>query len=269
MFNYYYHGNIRKYVVAFGTMFNNIYINRPNKGGGDRRYRVPLAYAAKEKYVKLVEEFPVLQSDEGHPIVDYSYMPRMSFEIQDIAYDPSRKRNTMNRIFEPSASANTLSYAFAEIPFDIVFALNITTRKMDDGLQILEQILPFFTPEFNITIDLNQFAKKVDIPIIYESYSQDFQYESDLESSMENRILTWTLTFRLKGYLYGPTKNSAIIKKAITQFFDYDNEGRYGAVVVGASGGSGTVVGTGSTAYGYTVQIFDSNATDFDIFGAT
>lgn len=271
MFSHFYHGNIRKYTVAFGTLFNNIYINRVDANGNDQRYRIPLAYGAKDTWVKRIEEQPVLVSDQGNSSLTYSYMPRMSFQITDIQYDPTRKRNSLNKLYEPKANVNSVSYSYAEVPYDITYELAIATRKIEDGLQILEQILPFFTPDFNITLDLNQFAKKIDIPIIYESYSQDIDYERTSGSDLEHRILTWTLGFRMKGYLYGPVKDSKIIKSAITQFFDYDNGGgtlgRYSAVFVGASGGTG--VGTGATAYGYTVKIFGSDATNFDIFGVT
>lgn len=278
MFGYFYHGTVRKFVVAFGTLFNNIYINRVDDQGNNSKFRVPLAYAQKEKYIRRVQEFPYLQSDENQPDAAYSYMPRMSFEMNNLTYDSSRKRSSMSKVYQPNATGTAFSYTYAEVPYNLDFSVHILARKMEDGLQIIEQILPFFTPEFNLTLDLGYFAKKVDIPIVLTSYEQQIEYEGEVDDASEHRILIWTLNFTIKGYLYGPTKNAEVIKKAIAQFFDYKNAGVTGAVVgptgerietvvVSATGGTGTSIGTGATAYGYTIKVFGSDATDADIFG--
>lgn len=271
MFGYFYHGTVRKYVVAFGTLFNNIYINRKNKDGEESRFRVPLSYAEKDKYIRRLQEFPSLQSDENNPEIAYSYLPRMSFELTGLAYDASRKRNSLAKVFEPIANKSSYAYTYAEVPYDIEFHVHIMVRKMEDGLQIIEQILPFFTPEFTITLDLSSFAKKVDIPITMQSYNQTIEYESEADDGTEHRIIIWDLGFKMRAYLYGPEKNGAIIKKTIAEFFDYNryltgSGDRLETVVVGATSGTGGI-GTGATGFGYYVQIFGSTATNNDIFG--
>lgn len=271
MFGYFYHGTLRKYVVAFGTLFNNIYINRKNKDGEESRYRVPLAYSEKDKYIRRLQEFPVLQSDENNPEIAYSYLPRMSFEMSGLQYDPLRKRNTLAKIYEPAANKTSYSYIYSEVPYNIDFNVHIMTRKMEDGLQIIEQIMPYFAPEFTITLDLGAFAKKIDIPIVMTSYEQNIEYESEADDGTEHRILIWTLGFSLRAYVYGPEKNASVIKKTITEFFDYNKYltgtgDRLETVVVGATSGTGGI-GTGATAFGYYVEIFGATASDEDLFG--
>ena len=269
MFGYFYHGTLRKYAVAFGTLFNNIYINRKDADGNVSRYRVPLSYSEKDKYIRRIQEFPVLQSDENSPDIAFSYLPRMSFEIDNLTYDPSRKRNTLSKVYEPSANSTSYSFIYAEVPYNIDISLHIMTRKMEDGLQIIEQILPYFTPEFVVTLDLGTFAQKIDIPIVFTSYSQNIEYESAADDGTEHRIIIWDLNFKIRGYLYGPQKNASIIKRAITEFFEYGKTGdRIESVVVSATAGTGAVQGTGATAYGYFVEIFGATATDGEIFGS-
>ena len=271
MFGYYYHSTTRKYVVAFGTLFNNIFVSRLQENGESIQTRVPLAYAAKEKYVKRLSEFDLLVNDENNPGTGHTYLPRMSFELTNISYDPMRKRNSLSKtkVYEPTS--NSLSYNYAEVPYNFEFTVNLLTRKMEDGLQVIEQILPFFTPEFTITMDLGEFAQGVDIPITLASYSQSIEYDGDADENMEHRLTSWELNFVVRGYLYGPTKNSSIIKQAITQFFDKDTEHRLDVVKVTATGGTGaTGTGTGASFdpryYGYAVQIFGATASDADIF---
>lgn len=271
MFGYFYHGTIRKYVVAFGTLFNNIYISRKNKDGLESRFRVPLSYSEKDKYIRRLQEFPVLQSDDNNPEIAYSYLPRMSFEMSGLQYDPLRKRNTLTRIYNPDATKTSYSYTYAEVPYNIDFNVHIMARKIEDGLQIVEQIMPYFTPEFMVTLDLGNFAKKVDIPIVMNSYEQTIEYESEADDGTEHRIIIWNLGFQARAYLYGPEKNAAVIKKSITEFFDYDkyltgSGDRLETVVVGATTGTGGT-GAGATAFNYYVEIFGGTATDAEIFG--
>jgi hypothetical protein len=269
MFGYFYHGTIRKYTVAFGTLFNNIYISRKNEDGEESRYRVPLAYSEKDKYIRRIQEFPTLQADENNPDVNFSYLPRMSFEMDTLTYDPTRKRNTLSKLYDYNSTNQSYSYTYAEVPYNLDFSLHIMTRKIEDGLQIVEQIMPYFAPEFIVTLDLGNFARQIDIPIVVTQFNQNIEYESAADDGTEHRIIIWDISFRMRGYLYGPQKNAYIIKKAITEFFDYDKYltgtgDRTETVVVGASAGS-TV---GATGYGYTVKIFGSTASDGDIFGS-
>jgi hypothetical protein len=276
MFGYFYHGTIRKYVVAFGTLFNNIYINRVDEDGTNKRFRIPLSYAGREKYIRRIQEFPVLQSDENQPDSAYSYMPRMSFDMVTLSYDASRKRNTMSKVYQHNAETSSYSFNYAEVPYNIQFSLSIMARKMEDGLQVVEQILPYFSPEFTVTLDIGSFARKVDIPITLDSYEQQVDYEGEVDEGTEHRMITWTLNFTMRGYVYGPSKNADVIKKAIVEFFDSSyygktagsglTNGRMETVVVYATAGTGGI-GTGPNSYGYTIKIFGSEAKDSDIFG--
>lgn len=265
MFNYFYHSSIRKYVVCFGTLFNNIYVAKPQEDGSTKKYRVPLAYAAKEKYIRRIQEFETLNIDENNPGVDSSYLPRMSFQLTGLMYDSLRKRNSLSKTkaFEPTS--DTLSYNYAEVPYNLEFTLSILTRKMDEGLQIVEQILPYFAPEFVVTVDLGSFAKKIDIPITMSSYTQSVEFEGEADENTDYRVISFDLTFNMRGYLYGPTKNSAIIKESITRFFDYDNEGLHGAIKRSLTGGSGATFNPNT--YTTQLEIFGSGATAGDIFG--
>lgn len=276
MFGYFYHGTIRKFVVAFGTLFNNIYISRTDENGEKTKHRVPLSYSEKDKYIRRIQEFPYVTIDENNPDIAFSYMPRMSFEMNNLTYDPSRKRSTLSRVYQPTADGTSYTFTYAEVPYNLDFHVHIMARKMEDGLQIIEQIMPYFAPEFVISLDLGTFARKIDIPIVLNSYEHQIEYESEADDGTEHRIIIWTLNFTMRGYLYGPTKNAEIIKRAISQFFDYRTLGvsggvtgasadRLETVVVSATGGTGTIVG--ATGYGYIVEVFGADATDEDIFG--
>jgi hypothetical protein len=267
MFNYFYHGTIRKYVVCFGTLFNNIYVSKTQQDGSIKKYRVPLSYAGKEKYIRRIQEFETLIIDEDSP-KDATYLPRMSFELTSLSYDSIRKRNSLSKtkVYEPTS--NSLSYTYAEVPYNLEFTLSILTRKMDEGLQIVEQILPYFAPDFNLTIDLAPFAKKIDVPITMISYSQSVEYEGEVDENMDYRVISFDLIFNVRGYLFGPSKNASIIKESITQFFDFDGEGRERAIVVDLTGGTGSSGATfNPETYGTRVRIFGADATNSDIFG--
>jgi len=271
MFGYFYHNTIRKYVVAFGTLFNNVQIERPTENGGKQRIRVPLSYAAKEKYIRRLQEgLEILITEDNQQGLWTGFLPRMSFEITDIQYDPLRKRNTLskNRVYEPTS--DKLAYNYAEVPYNFDFTLNILTRKMDDGLQIVEQIIPYFAPEFTLSLDLADFAQKIDVPIVMNGFQQNIEFEGE-GSDVDIRVVSWQLDFTMRGYIYGPTKNASVIKSAIAQFFDKDNDYRIEALRVNATGGTGSIgTGTGATlnpeTYGTEVIIFGPTASNGDIF---
>lgn len=279
MFTHFYHSTIRKYTVAFGTLFNNIKIERPGEDGSSNKkhIRVPLAYSAKEHYIRVLQEANMATTagdDQGRS--EWSgFLPRMSFEIANITYDPSRKRNSMskNTMYE-NTETGKLSYTYSEVPYNIEFNLSILTRKIDDGLQIVEQIIPYFTPEFVVALNLGEFAPKVDIPITLNSMNQTVEYEGDSEG-VNVRVVTWDLVFTLRGYLYGPTKNSAIIKSAITQFFNKGTNHRLETVRADALDPSspeeppGLIPATDPNNYKTNIRIFGEEAPDGDIFEDT
>jgi hypothetical protein len=213
MFSPYYHGILRKYVVLFGTIFNDIYINRDSaQREAEQTMKVPLSYGPKEKFLSRLEGDPNL----NRPIA--MVLPRMAFEITAISYAADRKLNTVNRISKQDTNAAKTLYQYEPVPYDIGFTLYIMVKNADDGTRIIEQILPYFTPSWNLSAKLIPELDVVkDIPIILNQVFLQDTYEGDY---INRRAIVWTLTFTLKGYLFGPTRSSnGIIKTAITNFY--------------------------------------------------
>lgn len=204
----FYHNTIRKYVVLFGTMFNDIYVNRPDASTNViHSLKVPISYGPKEKTLSRVSGDPSL----NRPVA--IVLPRMSFEMLSIAYAPTRKLITINKNKKTTSDPDVLNYQYNPVPYDFTFELNIMVRNADDGTRILEQILPFFTPDWTPTINLiPEIGLKYDIPIVLNSVDSTDTYEGDYES---RRALIWTLVFTVKGYIFGPVNQQKIIKQAI------------------------------------------------------
>lgn len=215
MFGHFYNNSVRNLVVGFGTLFNEIDVKRYNGDGTVKEsLRVPLGYGPKEKF--LVRLNQPASIDDG---VDVRMTaPRLGFELTGFAYDTSRKRNTLSKRINTGAvdGASSVRTNFAEVPYTFDFSLSIFVRHMDDGLQIIEQILPYFTPEFIITLNLNNNAQKVDVPIVLTSVTNTAEYDGDFDSG---RLINFDLNFTAKSYVYGPIKDSKIIKKAIVTNF--------------------------------------------------
>lgn len=216
----FYHGTLRKYVTLFGTLFNDIYINRRNTVNNVvDTLKIPLAYGPKEKTLSR------LQSD---PNLDNAYatlLPRMGFEITTMTYSPTRKLATINRNAAiDSTNQGRLKYQYNPVPYDISFSLYIMVNYQEDGTQIVEQILPYFTPEWTTTINLvPEMGITMDIPLVLLNITPSDTYEGSFQ---DRRIITWSLDFLMKGYFFGPVKKSKVITLANTNFFDasgYDN----------------------------------------------
>lgn len=198
MFTKFYNGSIRRMVVSFGSLFDQIYINK-TESGGDVNFLVPISYAPKEKYKVRLAGDPTLQNP------NQITLPRMAFEITGYAYDSARKRNsTTKTLFRNSNPASGADYSYAEVPYNIDFGLYIYVRNMEDGLKIVEQILPHFTPEFTVTINFDDQNRKIDVPIFINSVSSEEDYEGDFAT---RRSIIFTLNFTMKTYLFGPKKN--------------------------------------------------------------
>ena len=208
----YSHGLIRDYIISFGTLFNDIKINRPTSGGvGDSSIAVPLIYSPKNKYLVRIEED--LNLDK--PIA--MSLPGMSFELMSMTYSAERKLNTMQRVFKANTSSNTsLSYTYSPVPYDFMFQLNVYTKTIEDGTHIIEQILPYFTPEFTISLKgATDLGINVDMPIVLNSVTMEDNYEGSFE---ERRVIAWTLDFALKGTLFGPIVDGKTINTATINF---------------------------------------------------
>ena len=211
----FYFDTIRKYVGLFGTLFNDLHITRTDKLGDISAYiKIPITYAPKDKMLARVLQDPNIDRQTAIPT-----LPLMSFEMTSVSYDSSRKLNSIGRsAFKDTIDGTSkLRYQYNPVPYNFGFTLSIIVKNTEDGTKIVEQILPFFTPEFTATVILiPEINEKRDIPIILNSVAQESEYEGNLIDRSHN---TWTLDFTLKGYLYGPVKKSAIIKYANNVFF--------------------------------------------------
>ena len=198
---YYYHEIVRKTIISFGTLFNDIHVRHQDKSGNDiSDLKVPLAYGPVQKFLARLE-----QQTELNKAVQIN-LPRMSFEMTSIAYDPTRK-SSLVQTFKTCDDGSKVKKVFMPVPYNIGFQLNILSKLNDDSLQILEQILPVFQPHFNLTIDLvESIGEKRDIPIILESVSFQDDYEGSFDT---RRALIHTLNFTAKTYLFGPIADSS------------------------------------------------------------
>ena len=205
----YYHSIIRKYIIMFGTMFNDIDVQRFNAAGARiQTLRVPIAYGPKEKFLVRLSQDPNFDRDVAITL------PRMSFEITSMQYNSSRKLPSTNKNVYTYSDKDKLKYQYTPVPFDINIALSVFVKNADDGVQILEGILPFFTPECTNTINLIPELKlKMDVPVVFQDISTEDTYDGDFST---RRALIHTLNFVVKGYLFGPIRNQGVIKRAIT-----------------------------------------------------
>ena len=203
---YYYHEIVRKTIISFGTLFNEIFIRHKDSGGDTfSEMTVPLAYGPSQKFLARLEQ----QADLNKPVA--ITLPRMSFEMTSIQYDSSRKLG-VTQTFKASDGTN-LKKVFMPVPYNIGFELNILAKLNDDALQIVEQILPYFQPSFNLTLDLvSSIGEKRDVPIVLDSMNFQDDYEGDFST---RSALIYTLGFTAKTYLFGPVPSSSegIIKK--------------------------------------------------------
>lgn len=205
--NHFYHEIIKKNVKAFGTIFNNIQIEKkdPDTGAVIRQEKVALAYGPKSKFLARLEQDP--NTERKVSIT----MPRISFEMTGITYDASRKTSPIQKYIKKDG-ADSVKVQFMPVPYNLSFELAILSKTQDDALQILEQILPYFQPSFNVTVNLiPEMGEKKDLPIILNNINYEDDYEDDM---MRRRIITYTLDFTLKTYMYGPVTDSQIIRKA-------------------------------------------------------
>ena len=203
---YYYHEIIRKTIIAFGTTFNALEIKHKEQDGtAFSDMNVPLSYGPAQKFLARLEQ----QANLNKPV--QITLPRMSFEMTNIQYDPTRKAG-VTQTFKASDGTN-LKKVYMPVPYNIGFELNIFTKLNDDALQIVEQILPYFQPSFNLTVDLiSSINEKRDIPLVLDNIA----FQDDYEGSFEvRRALIYTLSFTAKTYLFGPIADTTegLIKK--------------------------------------------------------
>lgn len=209
-----YHKVIRKLVVGFGHLFDDITLTRYNPDGSEaQRQKVPLAYASKERYVMRLQTDPEL--DKKVQIT----LPRMSFEMNGMTYDASRKQNTNIKNYAKSGNADTILSQYNPVPYDFDFSLYLYVRNIEDGTQIIEHILPFFTPDYTIKLNLiPEMGIIKEIPVLLKSTNYEVNYEGDRDH--ETRTIIWTLNFSVKGFVFGAVSEPKVIKTSITNVFD-------------------------------------------------
>ena len=217
----FYHETMRKIVVSFGTLFNNIQIVRKNSSGAVvQSMKVPLAYGPQQKFLARLNSDPSLASKVAVTL------PRLGFEMNGITYDPSRKLNRVQKFRKVKTSANDadkLDTQYMPVPYNINFTLYAMAKNSDDALQIVEQILPYFQPDYTLTInDMADMGIKRDVPIILNDVSYEDNYQGDFT---ERRAIIYTMTFTAKFYLYGPVTSSSVIKTVqVDQYTDLPDQ---------------------------------------------
>jgi hypothetical protein len=229
--NHFYHETIKRSVSVFGTMFNNISIKRPS----GETMKVPLAYGPRTKWIARLQQVPDPQAK-----ATALSLPRMGFELSSIDYDATRKLGKKTQLKTANASNPLqMQYQYSPAPYNLGFTLSIMVKNTDDGLQIIEQIMPYFTPDYTVSINtVPDMGDKRDIPIVLSSIAQEDTYEGDMTT---RQVLTYTLEFVMKNYIYGPVRTSEIIRtvKARTyiesgqgEVSTQDIDGRVGEVVI-------------------------------------
>ncbi len=214
--NPFYHRLLRKYVVAFGNLFNNLTMVRYESDGTTEidRMKVPLSYAPKEKFIsKITQDLDLNRNTQ-------TILPRMAFEIVGMNYDPIRKQET-NLKHKSSVPGfnNRLRTRYSDTPYDIQFELSIMVRNIEDGNQIVEQILPYFSPQYSVSINLSSDYpdEYKTIPVTLNAINQSIDYEGNYETT---RSIVWTLSFTMKAWFFGPTATQNVINTAITNVYD-------------------------------------------------
>jgi hypothetical protein len=224
MLEYFRHQTIKTIVSAFGSLFNDIWVAKYDAAGDEvERYKVPLAYGPKQKFiVRLEQETPEL-------IRNFQmYRPRMGYELTNIAYDPSRKLTTTRRTVAYSGTEGSMQTRYERVPYNLTFQLHIVTKNTEEALQILEQILPYFGPDFCITFKNFPIDSLADVPISIGGISFSENYEGSFE---ERKSFTITIAFVAKTNLYGPINTNKIITQADVNFIDF-----YQQVPIGTTG---------------------------------
>jgi len=208
MFEYFYNEIFRSVIIGFGSMFNGIEIQHKNESDNTvSTLRVPLAYGPTQKFLARIEQQSNLNKSTQMSL------PRMSFEFTDLQYDPTRKSTQTQQFVVKNSTGSEIKKGYVPVPYNMTIQLSIMTKLNDDMLQIIEQILPYFQPSYNLPINfLGDFKEKRDVPIQLEGISMEDDYEGNFET---RRALVYTLTFTAKTFLFGPLSDVSgdIIKK--------------------------------------------------------
>ena len=215
----FYHETVRKVVVAFGTMFNDIHLVRKNNDGDFiQTMKVPLAYGPRQKFLVRLREDADLTKQVAVTL------PRIGFEITGLSYDPGRKLNRVQQFRKvKGTTTKQLDVQYMPVPYNVDFELYILSKQSDDALQIVEQILPYFQPDYTVTINDNtDMGIKRDVPVILNTVGYEDDYEGEFTA---RRSIIYTLAFTAKFYLYGPVTSSKVIKTVqVDQYTDLPDQ---------------------------------------------
>ena len=207
---HFYNQSLRRLTIAFGQIFNNVIVQtKSSTGAVTKRMRVPLAYAPKEKFIQRLEQQANLDKGRTFAIT----LPRMGFELTGLKYDANRKLNKMQKTVRVRSSDSTVhNFNYSPVPYDISFSLYSFTATAENGLQIIEQILPYFQPDFTVTINaIPELDIKRDVPIVLDDVNYEDTYDGDFN---KRRAVIYTLNFTAKTYLYGPMAQSKVIRQS-------------------------------------------------------
>lgn len=250
---HFYHEKTRKCVAAFGRLFNEIYIVR--KSG---QLKVPLAYAPREKYLERIRENADLDTDTKVALK----LPRMSFEITGISYDLSRqlqKLNTMKSVASADTKRNTL---YSGVPYVLTFQLNVYTKSQDDALQVVEQILPTFNPNYTLTMKpLTEYPDyKEDIPIAITGVG----FQDDFQGAVaERRTIIYSMAFEMRMTYHGFIPESSVIREANARVFQIDaggNDSDLRLETIQVNPDPLTTIGLADSDFGFSTTIFDADS---------
>ena len=230
--NEFYHETIRRYVIVFGTMFNDMVVHRRNAAGTIvKRLKVPIAYGPRAKFLSRIKQDPTLTKP------DAISLPRMSFQIVGYNYDPARKLQTVGQMRGAVANTSVNGVVYNPVPYNIDFELSIYVLNAEDGTMLIEQILPFFTPEWTNTMKLiDDIDLRMDVPVVLNTINTEDTYEDAYEN---RRTIIHTLNFTMKGYIFGPVRNKDVILIANTRTFVIDG---FSASLEGANSGPNAIV---------------------------
>ena len=252
--NHFYNATTRKYIAIFGTIFNKLSITREDNDGVEKqRILVPISYGPYQKFLSRITQDP--QLDQKSAIT----LPRMSFEILSMMYDGQRKLPSLNRLISTSASAEgSRNTRYVPAPYNLEFNLYVMTKYSEDGTKILEQILPFFKPEYTTAANIIPGIPSIDIPLVLNSVSVEDIYESDYDT---RRSLMWTLSFTMKCYYFGPSRSKRVIKFVDVHAYDNMLETENPAARLTTQPGL-TVLGEPTTDINETIPYEDINFDD-------
>lgn len=257
---YFYHEKTRKCVAAFGKLFNNIYVLRKNSSGQIiSQVKVPLSYAPKDKYLDRIRENASLTENTQVAIK----LPRMSFEITSISYDTTRQLSKINNVSAAGTANTNRNKLFTGVPYIISFQLNVYAKTQDDSLQIVEQILPSFNPQYTLTLipfisEYPNYREDLPIAITGVSFQDDFENEIGAR-----RTIIYTLDFEMRTQFYNGIGQSSIIRQANARLFQQgvglaDSDVRLETLQIDPN--PLTVIGLADSDFGFTTTYYGADS---------